>query len=117
MKNIQEAAAVGSYEFILGIQFNVDKTGAIGDAFQRHSSEPFMFTLSILNEDAKRKPHLWKPLGFLPHPGKQCADGSRVRNYHAALGRLLSQVAELQKTPPILRVRLQSQCGGGLLSL
>ena len=105
-QNIQKAADVGPYEFILGVQFNVDKTGAIGDAFQRHSSEPFMFTLSILNEDAKRKPHLWKPLGFLPDPGKQCQDGSRVRNYHAALGVLLSQVAQLQETPPTVRVRL-----------
>ena len=33
-------------------------TGAIGDTFQRHSLEPFMFMLSLLNEESKRKPHL-----------------------------------------------------------
>ena len=109
-QNIVNDSDVEPYEFIIGLQLNVDKTGAIGDAFQRHSSEPLMFTTTLLNEDCRRKPHLWKCLGFLPSPEKKKNDNGRhVRYYHAALDAMLVSIEKAQKDPPLIRVRLGNE--------
>ena len=97
-------------EFVLGLHFNVDKTGATGNAFQRHSSEPFMFTLSIFTEECKHKPHLWRPLGFIPPADKKAgSSGRKVRNYHRILDAMFAGIVEAQRKPPLVRIRLGNE--------
>ena len=106
-QNIVSNLTLLPYEFLIGLVFNVDKTASTGDAFQRHSAEPLMFTLSIFNEGCRRKPHLWKCLGFLPMPKKvKYHSDIKLRHYHAALDRMLSGLVECQENPPLARVRI-----------
>ena len=94
-------------DFVFGIQLNVDKTGASGDAFQRHSSEPLMFTLTLLTDQSKHKAHLWRPLGYLPlQDRKNGSSGRNVRNYHRVLDMMLAGLVEAQRKPPVVRLRL-----------
>ena len=66
-----------------------------------------MFTVTLLNEPARRKPHLWKCLGFLPIPDKEKnTNGRHLRHYHAALDTLLDSLVKYQTHPPVVRIRL-----------
>jgi len=106
-QNLVQHHSVRPYEILLGLVFNVDKTGARGNVFQRHSAEPLMFTLSIFTEECRRKPHLWKCLGFLPMPIKSKKHSTiKIRHYHASLDCMLSKLIHYQKKPPLVRVRI-----------
>ena len=52
-------------EMIIPIIFYVDKTGT--DILQRHSLEPFMFTLGIFDRSIRNQPTAWRTLGLIPN--------------------------------------------------
>ena len=99
-------------DFILGFQGYVDKTGT--DAHQRTAVEPFVFTLTIFTNRVRNSDSYWRVLALLPaslcqKQRKKHSFGASVRNYHTALRQAFSEVIELQRNPPIVRLRLGNQ--------
>ncbi|KAG9298107.1 hypothetical protein G9A89_021683, partial [Geosiphon pyriformis] len=99
--------------FVFGIQGYVDKTGT--DAYQRTAVEPFVFTLTLFTNHIRNSPKYWRVLALLPaslckKQSKKHTFGASVRNYHIALQHALAEFIDLQKNPPILRLRLGDQC-------
>ena len=89
------------------------ENGFLQNTIRQHGNVGYpilMFTTTLLNEDCRRKPHLWKCLGFLPSPNKKKNDNGRhVRYYHAALDAMLVSIEKAQKDPPLIRVRLGNE--------
>jgi hypothetical protein len=103
----------GVKDFVFGIQGYVDKTGT--DAYQRTAVEPLVFTLTLLTNHVRNTAKYWRVLALLPaslcqKQKKKHSFGASVRNYHIALRHAFAEFVELQKNPPILRMRLGDQC-------
>ena len=98
-------------EFHVFCIFYTDKTGK--GAVAPISMEPFVFTLSLIKEEARRSHRSWRPLGFVPcyyNPhSKKKVFGKNVRNYHRILDALLESVVEVQNNPPTMKVILGDQ--------
>ncbi len=99
-------------DYIFGIQGYVDKTGT--DVYQRTPVEPFVFTLTLLCNEVRNTAKYWRVLALLPssismNKKKKQTFGASVRNYHIALCAALKDFAELQKNPPIVRLRLGNE--------
>ena len=102
----------GITDFVFGIQGYVDKTGT--DSYMRSSVEPFVFTLTLLCNKARNIPKHWRVLALLPpsisqSQKKKYVFGASVRNYHIALNAALKEFIDLQKDPPLVRLRLGNQ--------
>ena len=70
-------------DFLCPILLYIDGTKI--DLHGRLSLKPVMFTLGIFNQETRRKPYAWRPLGFLPNSNlKSTAQGKshykKVRN-------------------------------------
>lgn len=102
----------GIQDFVFGIQGYVDKTGT--DAYQRTAVEPFVFTLTLFTNQIRNSDTYWRVLALLPSSlsqkqRKQHVFGASVRNYHTALKHAFDEFIQLQKHPPIVRLRLGDQ--------
>ncbi len=93
---------------LMGIIIYTDKTGT--DKYQRYSSEPVIFTVTLLSRAARNRSTSWRPLGFIPafdskssaqkeveRNIKGCKSLS-VENYHNCLKKILDSLVEVQKT-------------------
>jgi hypothetical protein len=99
-------------DFAIGVQGYVDKTGT--DAHQRISVEPFVFTLTLFTNAVRNQDKAWRVLALLPSSlcqkqRKKHSFGASVRNYHIALRHAMAEFIELQKNPPVVRLRLGDQ--------
>ena len=98
--------------FVFGIQGYVDKTGT--DAYQRTAVEPFVFTLTLFTNQIRNSDVYWRVMALLPaslcqQQRKKHSFGASVRNYHIALHHAFAEFIDLQKNPPIVRLRLGDQ--------
>jgi hypothetical protein len=98
--------------FVIGIQGYVDKTGT--DAYQRTAVEPLVFTLTLFTNEIRNSDKYWRVLALLPaslcqKQSKKHSFGASVRNYHIALREAFRDFIDLQKKPPIVRLRLGDQ--------
>ena len=96
-------------DFIIGVQGYSDKTGT--DAYQRTTVEPLVFTLTLFTNEIRNQDKSWRVLALLPSSlshkqRKKHSFGASVRNYHIALKQALAEFIELQRNPPIVRLRL-----------
>lgn len=99
-------------DFIFGIQGYADKTGT--DAYQRTSAEPLVITLTLFTNGIRNQDKYWRVLALLPtslcqDQRKKHSYGASVRNYHLALKLALAELTEVQRNPPIVRLRLGDQ--------
>jgi hypothetical protein len=93
------------YDWLFPLIFYIDKTGT--DVMQRFPLEPLMFTTTVLKRSVREKASAWRHLGFMP----PCDDvgrnaEQRLAQYHRCLAVLLSDLIELQRSPPEVDVTI-----------
>jgi hypothetical protein len=97
--------------FLIPLIFYADKTGT--DVNQRYSLEPWLFTLALFRRHIRENPDAWRYLGFIPDLHTIATKGMSAQEkmdlYHRCLIEILKDVVDLQKNPPLLKVRLGNQ--------
>jgi hypothetical protein len=106
MGGYKDENGIPVHPFLVPLIFYMDKTGT--DVYQRYSLEPLMFTLALFRSNIREMDQAWRHLGFIPEPsssqeeqGDYLTTEDGVRLYHECLTAMLSQIAALQRKPPI----------------
>jgi hypothetical protein len=97
--------------FLIPLIFYADKTGT--DVNQRYSLEPWLFTLALFRRHIREHPDSWRYLGFIPDLHTIATKGMSAQEkmdlYHRCLIEILKEVVNLQRNPPLMKVRIGNQ--------
>ena len=96
-------------DLLFPIQIYTDATPT--DAMQRFPLEPVMFTTTLLKRSEREKSGSWRHLGFIPPCDDPAATPEQaMQSFHDCLNVILTDLKELQRSPPVIEFYL-----GGVL--
>ena len=88
-------------DWLVPLIFYIDKTGT--DANQRFPLEPLMVTTSLLKKSVRENSDAWRHLGFLPTcDDPQASAEESLEHFHLSLSKILDDLIELQRNPPVI---------------
>ena len=88
-------------DWLVPLIFYIDKTGT--DANQRFPLEPLMVTTSLLKKSVRENSDAWRHLGFLPTcDDPQASAEESLKHFHLSLSKILDDLIELQRNPPVI---------------
>jgi len=100
-------------KWLVPLKFYNDKTG-VSAMEGSYSLEPLMFTVGVLRNKTQESQHAWRHLGFIPARSLKKKQQKEVGTAaeqslaftHECLSILLQDLAELQRSPPLVTLKL-----------
>ena len=101
------------HKWLVPLKFYNDKTG-VSAMEGSYSLEPLMFTVGVLRNKVQESQHAWRHLGFIPARSAKNKQLNEVGGTaeqtlaftHECLSILLQDVVELQRSPPLVTLKL-----------
>ena len=101
------------HKWLVPLKFYNDKTG-VSSMEGSYSLEPLMFTVGVLRNKVQESQHAWRHVGFIPARSSKTkqqhlvggAPEQSLAFTHECLSILLQDLVELQRSPPLVTLKL-----------